>query len=125
MATYYAKGSLSFLGEVKTGTSKSGKDWARQTIMIDIPGYQGTITKLSLEVSMDRIDDVAAFSLGEMVEIGFKVYAREYNGKWYNNVDLISIKSPDAPQTARPKSAPAPKNNPDELNPEAHDDLPW
>lgn len=114
------------MSEITSGTSSSGRDWARMTIMIDIPGYQGSISKLAFQVGTDRISDVQEFKVGDKVEIGWSIYAREYKGRWYNNVDLVNIKSQgvqaDAPA---PTPAPQTRNIPaSELEPQA-DDLPF
>lgn len=145
---YYTKGTISHMSEITSGTSTSGRDWARMTIMIDIPGYQGSITKLSFNVGTDRISDVTQFQVGDKVEIGWSIYAREYNGRWYNNVDLVNIKSqdevvtpvnPQTPVTPQnpvnpqfvPKSVPLQRNpgmtpNAGDFNPADHkDDLPF
>ena len=127
MALYYSKGTISHMSEITSGTSTSGRDWARMTIMIDIPGYQGSISKLSFQVGTDRISDVQEFKVGDKVEIGWSIYAREYNGRWYNNVDLVNIKSQEV-QAAAPAPTPAPRrlNNipAEELEPHA-EDLPF
>lgn len=127
MALYYSKGTISHMSEITSGTSTSGREWARMTIMIDIPGYQGSISKLSFQVGTDRISDVQEFKVGDKVEIGWSIYAREYNGRWYNNVDLVNIKSQGV-QAAAPAPTPAPRslNNipASELEPQA-DDLPF
>ena len=107
MALYYSKGTISYMSEITSGTSTSGRDWARMTIMIDILGYKGSISKLSFQVGTDRISDVQEFKVGDKVEIGWSIYAREYNGRWYNNVDLVNIKSADAQ-----KSIPLPAEEP-------------
>ena len=131
MALYYSKGTISHMSEITSGTSSSGRDWARMTIMIDIPGYQGSISKLSFQVGTDRISDVQEFKVGDKVEIGWSIYAREYKGRWYNNVDLVNIKS-QGDQAAAPAPTPAPTPAPrslnnipaSELEPQA-DDLPF
>ena len=107
MALYYSKGTISYMSEITSGTSTSGRDWARMTIMIDILGYKGSISKLSFQVGTDRIEDVQEFKVGDKVEIGWSIYAREYNGRWYNNVDLVNIKSL-GDQAAGPAPTPAP-----------------
>lgn len=109
MALYYSKGTISHMSEVTSGISTSGRGWARMIIMIDIPGYQGSISKLSFQVGTDRISDVQEFKVGDKVEIGWSIYAREYNGKWYNNVDLVNIKSQGV-QAAAPAQTPAPRS---------------
>ena len=126
MALYYSKGTISHMSEITSGTSTSGRDWARMTIMIDIPGYQGSISKISFQVGTDRISDVQEFKVGDKVEIGWAIYAREYNGRWYNNVDLVNIKSLGV-QADAPAPAPAPAVEPYPANcfePQS-DDLPF
>ena len=127
MALYYSKGTISHMSEITSGTSSSGRDWARMTIMIDILGYKGSISKLSFQVGTDRIGDVQEFKVGDKVEIGWSIYAREYNGRWYNNVDLVNIKSQEV-QAAAPAPTPAPSslNNipAEELEPH-EEDLPF
>ena len=127
MALYYSKGTISYMSEITSGTSTSGRDWARMTIMIDIPGYHGAISKLSFQVGTDRISDVQEFKVGDKVEIGWSIYAREYNGRWYNNVDLVNIKSQGV-QADAPAPTPAPRsqNNIPAAELEPHEeDLPF
>ena len=128
MALYYSKGTISHMSEITSGTSTSGRDWARMTIMIDIPGYQGSNSKLSFQVGTDRISDVQEFKIGDKVEIGWSIYAREYKGRWYNNVDLVNIKSlgvqADAPAPA-PAPAPAVEPYPANCFEPQSDDLPF
>lgn len=127
MALYYSKGTISHMSEITSGTSTSGRDWARMTIMIDIPGYQGSISKLAFQVGTDRISDVQEFKVGDKVEIGWSIYAREYKGRWYNNVDLVNIKSQGV-QADAPAPTPAPRslNNIPAAELEPHEeDLPF
>ena len=128
MALNYTKGTISHMSEVTSGTSKNGYDWARQTILIDIPGYQGSITKLSLQASNEMVDELNNYNVGDKVEVGWSIYAREWNGKWYNNVDLVNIKSlgvqADAPAPA-PAPAPAVEPYPANCFEPQSDDLPF
>ena len=127
MALNYTKGTISHMSEVTSGTSKNGYDWARQTILIDIPGYQGSITKLSLQASNEMVNELNNYNVGDKVEVGWAIYAREWNGRWYNNVDLVNIKSLGV-QADAPAPTPATRslNNipASELEPQA-DDLPF
>ena len=125
MALNYTKGTISHMSEVTSGTSKNGYDWARQTILIDIPGYKGSTTKLSLQASNEMVDELNNYNVGDKVEVGWSIYAREWNGKWYNNVDLVNIKPQDQQTEQRPAPAPQTRNIPaSELEPQA-DDLPF
>lgn len=127
MALSYFKGTISEIGEIISGTSRNGNTWERQTLMLDIPGYQGSIYKVVFQVSGNQINAVMQFNHGDKVVIGASIYAREWNGKWYNNVDLVNIEH-QFPE-AETQTAPAPKIKDlpaEELDPAAHsDDLPW
>lgn len=126
MALFYVKGTLSEMSEIKSGVSQvSGKQWANMTILLEIPGYQGTTYKMLFNVSGDRINDVQEHKIGDKVEIGCSIYAREWNDKWYNTIDLINIKPLE--QKPAQTAAPAPQNNMqpnDSLDPQ-EGDLPF
>ena len=99
------------MSEVVSGVSQNGNQWQRMTIVLEIPGFQGSVFKQAFQVNGDSVNDVLLYSIGEKVEISWSMYAREWNGKWYNNVDLVKIKSQeetkqDAPAPAAPAPAP-------------------
>lgn len=91
MALYYSKGRISFISEVKTGTSQSGFKWQNCDVTLDVPGYQGSITKQVFRASGDKVDAVLQYKVGDTVQIGFSLYAREWNNRLFNNVDLVTI----------------------------------
>ena len=96
--------------EVQSGTSKNGYEWQRMTLILEIPGCQGSITKQVFQVTGEDVDDVLLYNIGDRVEVSFSIYAREWNGKWYNNVDLVNIKLQDEQkQDAPAPAAPAPQ----------------
>lgn len=107
MALNYSKGTISYMSEVRSGKSKNGYDWAKQSILLDIPGYHGSIIKLSLQASNEMVEELNNYKVGDKVEIGWSIYAREWEGRWYNNVDLVNIKSQDQ-QTEQRSASPAP-----------------
>ena len=100
MALNYSKGTISYMSEIVSGTSNSGREWARMSVMIDIPGYQGAVTKIIFQVDTNRISEGKKFKVGDKVEIGWSIYAREWNGRWFNNVDLVNIKSQEGTTAA-------------------------
>ena len=119
MAIFNSKGTISSMSEVVSGRSAKGNDWSRMTIMMDISGYQGSISKLVINVGTERVEDVLKFKGGDKVEVGWTIYAREWKEKWYNNVDLVNIQG--VGQASAP-AAPAPDEN--SLEPQ-NGDLPW
>ena len=110
MAIYQSRGRISDMSEVQSGTSKNGYEWQRMTITLEIPGFQGSVFKQVFQVSGNDVKDVSLYNIGDRVEISWSMYAREWNGRWYNNVDLVKIKSLDEQkQEEKPAPAPAPK----------------
>ena len=107
MAIYQSRGRISDMSEVQSGTSKNGYEWQRMTITLEISGFQGSVFKQVFQVSGDNVNDVSLYNIGDRVEISWSMYAREWNGRWYNNVDLVKIKSLDE-QKQEEKPAPAP-----------------
>ena len=110
MALNYVKGTISHKGELQQGTSQNGYDWARQVVVVESPSFNGSFTKIALTAQNQRVDDLMNYQIGDRVEIGYSVTAREYQGKWFNNVDLVTIKFMEevaqaAPAPATPRQA--------------------
>lgn len=91
MALYYSKGKISEMSEVKSGVGQSGYQWQRMTLTLEVPERGGFIKKQIFQVSGDAVDEVQQYKVGDTVQIGWSLYAREWNGKWYNNVELVNI----------------------------------
>ena len=108
MALNYSKGTISYMSEVRSGKSKNGYDWAKQSILLDIPGYHGSIIKLSLQASNEMVEELNNYKVGDKVEIGWSIYAREWEGRWYNNVDIVSIRSQEQEERERTQKAARP-----------------
>lgn len=126
MAIYYSKGTISHLSEVESGVSRSGKEWQKMTLILEIPGYQGSVTKQVFQVFGKAVDDVLDYAEGDKVEIGWTMYAREWKEKWYNSVDLVNISSADEKTTTQVNSVQKASATAESLNPESHqDDLPF
>ena len=109
MALYNSCGRISEMSEVQSGTSRNGYEWQRMTIVLEIPGFQGAVTKQAFQVSGDSVNDVLLYNIGDLVDVSWIMYAREWNGNWYYNVDLVKIKyQEDAqPAPAHQPAAPA------------------
>lgn len=102
MATIKETGRLAYKGEVESGMAKSGNAWYRQTIVVDVEGYKGSFRKVAIQASGNMVGEIEKVQIGERVEVTYQVTAREWNGKWYNNVDLYNISSLEAEQTSQP-----------------------
>ena len=70
----------------ETGTSKSGKSWEKQSIVIEQAG-----TEYNKEVVVtffgDKIKSLRDIEEGSEVNVSINLSSREYNGKYYHNID--------------------------------------
>lgn len=104
MAIIKERGTIAFMSEVQSGVAQSGNPWYRQTIVVDVAGFNGSFRKVALQASGNVVGDLNGANIGDKVEISYQVTAREWNGKWYNNVDLYKVEflEPAMPQMQQP-----------------------
>lgn len=109
MAIIKEIGTIAFMSDVQSGTSQNGNPWYRQTIVVDVAGYNGSYRKVALQASGNVVGDLDGAAIGDKVEISYQVTAREWNGKWYNNVDLYKVEFLE-PQMQQPVAPAYPQN---------------
>ena len=72
--------------ERETGVSKSGKTWEKQSILVEQAG-----TDYNKEVAIsffgDKIKSLRDVEVGSDVSVSINLSSREYNGKYYHNID--------------------------------------
>lgn len=113
------------MSEVTSGTSQSSNAWQKMQVAIDIPGYNGHYDTICLQVFGELVDECQRYKVGDEVAIGFTLKAREWQGKLYNNVDLIQVQPYGKTQPAPSKQPAATPYRAEDLNPDAHKDLPF
>ena len=79
-------GKLVKILDLEQGTSKSGKDWQKQSIVIDNGNEFNNLTAVSA-FGNKNVEQLGRLELGMDVTILCNVYSREYNGKYYHNID--------------------------------------
>jgi hypothetical protein len=107
---------------VESGTSKAGKEWKKQSFVIDTGDQYNPNVCFSL-FGDDKIAMVASYSVGQDVEVSFNLSSREFNGKWYHNIDAWKIGAQGAGAPAGAAPAPAVAAIPG--NDAESDDLPF
>lgn len=125
MALITEKGVLTYKSEVETGISKAGNPWARQTIVVSRDGVNAPYDKVALSVFGDKVNDSERCKVGDTVEITYSISAREYNGKWYNDVSLYRIDLQEAKTQIWQRPAPAGEPFPANCFEEQKGDLPF
>ena len=78
-------GKLVKVLDLESGVSKSGKEWQKQSVVIDTGGEFNNLTAVS--AFGDKVDKLNRLELGMDVVILCNVYSREYQGKYYHNID--------------------------------------
>ena len=127
MALYYSKGTISDMSELQSIETRNGI-YQKMTITLDVPGYQGSFSKQIFQVMGDSVNKVMQYNIGDRVQIGFALYAREYKGRLYNNVMLVKISDDSVvkPSMTTSDAAPQPRQyTKQDLNPAEHEDLPF
>ena len=89
------KGKLSRKLSVESGTSKAGKEWKKQSFLIDTGAQYNPEVCFQL-FGEDKIEMLNHHNEGDQVEISFNLSSREYNGKYFHNIDAWRIESQGA-----------------------------
>lgn len=83
-------GTLVHKLKVEKGTSKSGSEWQKQTIVIDSGDEYNPEVAFSC-FGEDRVKALKEFKKGDQIEVLFNLKSREYNGKYYTNAEAWKI----------------------------------
>lgn len=108
------KGRIKSILPPESGTSKAGKAWRKQSFVVDT-GAQYNPDVCFGVFGDDKLDMLARFEPGAEVEVSFNLSSREYNGRYYHNIDAWKIEAigNQAPQGNTP---PPPTEEPISLN---------
>lgn len=75
--------------EVQTGMSKKGKEWKKQSFIVDTGAqFNPEVCITAFGKDIDLIQGIAE---GSKVDCQVNVYSTTYNGKWYNNINIWQI----------------------------------
>ena len=89
MSELVVKGKLVKKLATVLGTSKAGKEWSKQNFVIDTGAQYNPL--ICYQVFGDKVDLLNNFKEGQEVEVKFNVSSREFNGKYYHNLDAWFI----------------------------------
>ena len=71
--------------ELETGTSKAGKEWQKQSIVIDTGNDFNN--EVCISAFGDKMEQMNKLEIGMEVSVLCNVYSREYNGRYFHNID--------------------------------------
>jgi len=79
------EGKLVKVFDLETGTSKAGKEWKKQSILIEQD------TKYNAEVVVtffgDNVNKIKTNLIGDIITCNINLSSREFKGKFYHNID--------------------------------------
>ena len=104
MANLEIEGKISQKLQVVSGQSARG-EWRKQDFVVEYPDGNFTAQACLTAFGDDRVNELGRFQVGDPVKVSFNVRAREYNGRWYNDLRIWKI-SPAG--ESRQENAPAP-----------------
>ena len=99
------KGTVTQVLPMQEGVSqRTGTPWQRQSVIIE---HESGQYPKSIVVDINGIDRINKFALavGKYVTAHLAISAREYNGRWYNTIEIWKV---DGGQQQSPRQAPAP-----------------
>ena len=95
------EGTLAQKLPVQSGSSARGP-WAKQEFILEYPDGNFTAKACFTAWGQDKVQDLDKYQVGDKVKVSFNLKSREYNGRWYNDLQVWKI----APAGAQP-AAPA------------------
>jgi hypothetical protein len=111
------KGTVIQILKVESGVSKAGKEWKKQEFVIET--NEQYPKKVCFTLFGDKISLIDGISEGKEVEVFFTVESRDFNGRWFHNINAWKIETAGAVSST--KSYP-PEFTAGDIPPEAADD---
>lgn len=115
------------------GTSKAGNEWKKQEYVLET--HEQYPKKVCFQIFGSEKIAQAAIQAGEELTVSFDIESREYQGRWFTNINAWKVDrstaatTPGAPQPTDnyvPQGAPAAPNTPPDFPaPDEKDDLPF
>ena len=72
--------------ERETGVSKEGKSWEKQSILVEQAGAEYN-KEVAISFFGKKIKKLRDIEVGSDVSVSINLSSREYNGKYYHNID--------------------------------------
>lgn len=98
MSVFFVDGIITNVLPVQSGVGKSsGKEWHKQTAVLQ------TAEQYPKSIAFDMFNDrIIPLQVGQAVHVQISLESREYQGRWYTNVNALSV------EQAAPMGAPQP-----------------
>lgn len=112
------KGKVVQVLPMEGGTSKSGNQWSKASLIVEVAENPQYPKKVKIS-NMKNADAFSKIAVGSEATFKVEIESREFNGRWYTEVNCWGW---DAPQAAQP-TATAPQQVPQPAPQPQGDDL--
>lgn len=91
------KGEVAQILPIESGTTKNGDAWEKQTIIIKVKNgnYEDNVAV----TFFNKVDKLTHVKVGQTVKAMLNLKSREWNGKWFNDINGWDINNYDGPET--------------------------
>ena len=100
------EGTLSQKLPVASGNSARGP-WAKQEFILEYPDGNFTAKACFTAWGSDKVQELSKYQVGDKVKVSFNLKSREYNGRWYNDLQIWKIAPAGAQPAAQAPAQPA------------------
>jgi len=115
--SFSIKGKLSRKLSIESGTSKAGKEWKKQSFLLDTGAQYNPEICFQL-FGDDKIEILTQHNEGDQIEVSFNLSSKEFNGRYFHNIDAWRIERISTGNTIKTDDAPefnAPATEEDDL----------
>ncbi len=89
---------------VQQGTSARGQ-WAKQEFVLEYPDGNYTSQACFTAFGQDKVAELDKYQAGDRIKVSFNIKSREYNGRWYTDLQIWRIAPAGAEAAAAPVHA--------------------
>jgi hypothetical protein len=84
-------GKITHVLPLQTGTSQQGAQWRKQTfVVMEDDESMAFPNAMVFDLFNDRIPETA-LAVGQHVDVHFSIRTHEYNGRFYNDINVVRI----------------------------------
>lgn len=94
------KGTLLQILKQESGVSKAGKEWKKQDFVIET--NEQFPKKVCFTLFGDKISLIEGITEGTEIEVFFSLESRDFNGKWYHNINAWKVENAGASSPSKP-----------------------
>lgn len=106
---------------IEGGTSNAGNPWQKREFVIETPGQYPK--KICFLLFGDKVNECP--QVGETVKVSFDIESREWNTRWFTNLNAWKIERQAAPNPYAPNPQQAPQVQQQAAPAQQADDLPF